>query len=152
MNTRISIAKKQIANVNLWLLEKGVNKAGKQKTIIFDSLETAQHYQAQYGGSIRILRQSEEVKELIDEDFGLWATEETDVGHKYYILNITDRTDLQNGYRYIKELLLQFHNYKMYSDYHELTNAGIIVYRVKTDAFTMMFLFLKKSIFHQYKN
>jgi hypothetical protein len=28
---------------------------------VFDSLEAAQHYQAQYGGSIRILRKSEEV-------------------------------------------------------------------------------------------
>jgi hypothetical protein len=127
--------KKIIANVNIGLLEKGVNKA--EKSTMFDSLETARHYQAQYGGSIRSLRKSEEVKELIDEDFKLYATEETDVGNKYYILNITDRADLQNGYRYIKELLLQFHNYKMYSDYNKLINAGITVCSVKTDAFTI---------------
>ena len=62
---------------------------------------------------------------------------ETDVGNKYYILNITDRTDLQSGFRYIKELLLQIHNYKMYSDYNKLINAGITVSSVKTDAFTI---------------
>ena len=47
-------------------MEKGVNKA--EKSTIFNSLGAAQHYQAQYGGSIRILRKSEEVLELIDED------------------------------------------------------------------------------------
>ena len=67
----------------------------------------------------------------------VFKTTGTDVGNKYYILNITDRTDLQNGYRHIKELLLQFHNYKMYSDYNTLINAGITVCSVKTDAFTI---------------
>ena len=119
---------------------------------MFDSLEAAQHYQAQYGGSIRILRKSEEVLELIDEDDednedgNVFKATETDVGNKYYILNITDRTDLQNGYRYIKELLLQIHNYKMYSDYNKLINAGITVSSVKTDAFT-----IKKSDLKQAK-
>ena len=56
---------------------------------------------------------------------------------KYYILNISAQTDLTNGFRYIKELLLQHHNYKMYSDYNKLINAGIDVYSVKTDAFTI---------------
>jgi hypothetical protein len=58
--------KKILANVNIGLLEKGVNKA--EKSTVFDSLEAAQHYQAQYGGSIRILRKSEEVTELRDEN------------------------------------------------------------------------------------
>ena len=135
--------KKILANVNIGLLEKGVNKA--QKSTVFDSLEAAQHYQAQYGGSIGILSKSEEVVELRGEDdeddeydIGqVFKTTENDVGHKYYILNITDRSDLQNGFRYIKELLLQFHNCKMYSDYNKLINAGITVCSVKTDAFTI---------------
>ena len=141
--------KKILANVNIGLLEKGVNKA--QKSTVFDSLEAAQHYQAQYGGSIGILGKSEEVLELIDEDDEdnedgqVFKTTETDVGNKYYILNIIDRTDLQNGYRYIKELLLQIHNYKMYSDYNKLINAGIIVCSVKTDAFTVKKSDLKQA-------
>jgi hypothetical protein len=80
---------------------------------MFDSLEAARHYQAQYGGRIRILRESEEVKELIEEASELYTSEETDVEHKHYILNITNRIDLQNGQKYINELILQFHNYRM---------------------------------------
>ena len=85
MNTKIGIVEKRICNVNIGLLEKGVNKA--EQSIIFDSLETAQHYQAQYGGSIIILRKSEEVKELIyeddedNEDGLVFRKTETDVPH-----------------------------------------------------------------------
>ena len=61
---------------------------------------------------------------------------EEDIGNKYYILNICDQVDLTNGFRYIKELLLQIHNYKMFSDYMELQKVGINVYSVKSDAFT----------------
>ena len=35
------------------------------------------------------------------------------------------------------ELLLQCHDYKIYSDSHKLIHAGITVYSVKTDAFTI---------------
>jgi hypothetical protein len=120
---------------------------------MFDSLEAAQHYQAQYGGSIRILRNSEEVVELREEDdedneYGyvfFFLTSETDVGHKYYVLNITGRTDLQIGYRYIKELLLQIHNHKMHSDYNKLINAGITVCTLKTDACTIKTCELRRT-------
>ena len=44
---------------------------------------------------------------------------------------------LKNGFKYIKELLLQHHNFKMYSDYQTLTTNGIDVFSVKTDAFTI---------------
>jgi hypothetical protein len=33
-------------------------------------------------------------------------------GNPYYILNVSKQTTLQNGFRYIKELVLQHHNYK----------------------------------------
>lgn len=46
-------------------------------------------------------------------------------------LNIDDQVDLQNGFRYIKELLLQYQNYKMYRDLMMLKYAGISVYSVK---------------------
>ena len=59
-----------------------------------------------------------------------------DVG-KYYILNISDQCDLTDGFRYIKELLLQRHNYKMFSDSVKLEQAGINIYSVKSDAFTI---------------
>ena len=56
---------------------------------------------------------------------------------KYYILNVSDSATLKNGFRYIKELLLQHHNFKMYSDYKKLIDNGIDVFSVKTDAFTI---------------
>ena len=60
---------------------------------------------------------------------------ETEAEKKYYILTIKAETHLENGFRYIKELLLQIHNFKMYEAYAKLTQAGITVYSVKTDAF-----------------
>ena len=54
-----------------------------------------------------------------------------------HILNLKDRADLTNGFRYVKELLLNHHNYKIYSDHKKLTKAGIKVFSVKTDAFTI---------------
>ena len=44
---------------------------------------------------------------------------------------------MSNGFRYIKELLVQTHNFKMYNDYQILKNNNITVYSVKTDAFTI---------------
>ena len=36
---------------------------------------------------------------------------------KFYILNITKSRQLMNGFRYIKEMLLQNHNFRMYKAY-----------------------------------
>ena len=48
-----------------------------------------------------------------------------------------DTTRLITGFRYIKELLLQSHNSRMYKDHQTLRNHNIDVYSVKTDAFTI---------------
>ena len=53
------------------------------------------------------------------------------------MINLEAQKDLTNGFRYIKELLMNIHNFKMYTDYQKLTNAGIDVFNVKTDAFTI---------------
>ena len=135
--------KKLISNVNFGLLEKGINKA--QRSFIYDTLSEARYYQSLYGGRISILKKYEDIVEEVEDpyDFGLdepnmiKTTKLVEDEKKYYILNIGDQTDLTNGFRYIKELLLQYHNYKMYSDYNKLVNAGIDVYSVKTDAFTI---------------
>ena len=47
------------------------------------------------------------------------------------------KTTLQNGFRYIKELVLQNHNYKIYSDIEVLNKNNVNVYSVKTDALTI---------------
>jgi hypothetical protein len=51
--------------------------------------------------------------DAIDSDDVFSSTEYDRVktGKTLYILNIGDRTNLLNGYRYIKELLMQYHNF-----------------------------------------
>ena len=44
---------------------------------------------------------------------------------------------LNNGYIYIKELLLQDHNFKMLQDSNKLVNNYVPVMSVKTDAFVI---------------
>ena len=44
--------------------------------------------------------------------------DKTTFGETYYVLNTTDRKTLVNGFRYIKELLLQYHNFAMYEAYN----------------------------------
>ena len=47
------------------------------------------------------------------------------------------KLNLKNGFGYIKELLLQYHGFKIYSDYHKLMDNNIKVYSVKSDAFVI---------------
>ena len=65
--------------------------------------------------------------------------------NNYYILTIKDKTELTNGFRYIKELLLQIHNFRRYQDYYKLVEAGIHVNYVKTDAFLLRNEDIKKA-------
>ena len=58
-------------------------------------------------------------------------------GKIYYVLFISDSRKLINGFRYIKELLLQHHNMKMYLAHKLLVENNIRVYSVKTDAFAI---------------
>ena len=104
--------KKRIANITFGMLEKSNNTA--QRSYIFNSLREAIHYQRQSGGRIYAI-QEETVIDEIDEDeenINLKSTKKE--GETCYILNVTDRTKLMNGFRFIKELLLQCHNFSMY--------------------------------------
>ena len=117
------------------MLEKGVNK--NQRTYLFETQEEAQYYQARYGGQISIIRKLEEAKTVMPDplDQGVISQNidlvsitncvETD---RLYMLNLKAQKDLTNGFRYIKELLMNIHNFKMYTDYQKLTNAGIDVF------------------------
>ena len=58
-------------------------------------------------------------------------------GETYYIVNICDKTKLVNGFVYIKELLLQRHNFNMYQCYKKLMKCGVQPYSVKADAFVI---------------
>ena len=147
--------KKEIANVNIGLLEKGVTTA--QKSVLFKDLREAQLYQYMYGGKINIIKQLEKEEqeeeegdddsEYSDSDDEEEAPEEdTKNKGKYYVLNVTDNAVLKNGYRFIKELLLQYHNYRIYKDYNTLRENEIEVFSVKTDAFTILRKDLQKAM------
>ena len=51
----------------------------------------------------------------------------------------------KNGFRYIKELLLQYHNFTMYDAYHRLKETNIFVSSVRTDAFVINTADLEKA-------
>ena len=55
----------------------------------------------------------------------------------HYVLNISDTKTLSNGYKFIKELILQHHNFDMNEAYETLMRHGVKVYSVKTDAFVI---------------
>ena len=119
--------KKKIANINFGMLEKSNNTS--QRSDIFNSLKEACYYQRKQGGRIYALE--EDIHEREDEE------ERRHKGDTYFVLNTTVRQKLVNGFRYIKELLLQYHNYAMYEAYTKLEEKGIKVYSVKSDAFTI---------------
>ena len=54
---------------------------------------------------------------------------------RLFILNFSAEASLTNGFRYTKELLMQHHNFYLNSSYQLLTDNGVDIYTVKTDAF-----------------
>ena len=117
--------KKLIANVNYGLLEKGGNT--DVKSIPFKKLNEAMDYQAQYGGKLHKIEEEtyEQIEEINDDDKWCVASRPCKGNREpFYILNIRDKAELKNGFRYIKELLLQHHNFKMYQDYNMLNSSA----------------------------
>ena len=154
--------KKLIANVNFGLLEKSVNHA--EKAHLFDNFSEARHYEKEYGGNINFIRQfkeviTEEVSDLdvvvdVDEngefiykkDVIIYENGEDNISrslsfvethHPLHILSFKATAKLRNGFRYIKELLLQHHALVMFEAYQRMTENNIKVFSVKTDAFTI---------------
>ena len=133
-----------IACINIGLLEKQTNTA--KKSIVFSKMVDALYYQEKYSGDINIITDcaydgnklienvviNEEGEEVIQYQFPNLVREE-----KHYVLNISDTKTLSNGYRFIKELILQHHNFDMNEAYETLMRDGVKVYSVKTDAFVI---------------
>ena len=106
-----------------------------------------------FGGQINIIKQLEKEEDDDDDDSDTEYSddeeapeEDTKNKGKYYVLNVADHAVLKNGYRYIKELLLQYHNYRIYKDYNTLRENDIEVFSVKTDAFTILRKDLQKAM------
>ena len=70
------------------------------------------------------------IEDVLDRDIKVIGKK-----NKYYIVSKTGERKMTNGFRYIKELLLQNHNFDMYESYEKLKANNINVYAVKSDAF-----------------
>ena len=126
---------KLIANVNSGLLEKSTNTSSESYT--FNGLREALYYQNPVG--CRINKLSVEKPQLVEdeEEEEAWKTVYTELDEKYYCLTVSDMAPLRNGFIYIKELLLQYHNFKMYQGYLKLVEYNVDVWSVKTDVFVI---------------
>ena len=146
------VLKKTIANCSFGMLEKQVNKKVKSK--IFDSYEDAKFFQVKYGGEITFIKQYEQKAmwkdtspldiDVEDAEFGL-KMEMIPTGNCLYILNLSAECSLNNGFRYIKELLMQHHNFYLNRSRKLLEDSGVEVYTVKTDAFTIQSRHLEEA-------
>ena len=147
-----------IACINIGLLEKQTNKA--KKSIVFSKMVDAFYYQEKYGGDINIITETQWDRYFnYDDDDDDMLTERDEQGNdieiiyndndsdfefpqkieecKHYVLSISDTKTLMNGYKYVKELILQHHNFDMNEAYETLMKDGVKVYSVKTDAFVI---------------
>ena len=125
-----TVVKKLVANINYGLIEKG--GATDQESLLFKNLNEAAHYQTEYGGKIHRLTEMEGKEEY--ENYS--PSNETEKS-SYHMLNLKDKAQLMNGFKYTKELLLQHHNFRMNTDLYKLLVNGVNVYSVKTDAFVI---------------
>ena len=105
--------------------------------MVFKHLKEAVNYQIEYGGKIHKLTDVEVEHIETKSADSLKMNEYESEAESYYVLNLKDKAQLQNGFRYMKELLLQYHNFKMYQDYYKLRSNGVKVYSVKTDTFVI---------------
>ncbi len=55
----------------------------------------------------------------------------------YFVLFLKAEQQLRNGFRYIKELLIQGHNFMLMQAYDRLAEAGVKTFSVKADCFTI---------------
>ena len=101
---------------------------------MFDSLRECRSHQSDQGGTISVIEQ-QQVKKTSSELGASFAYKNT--GRAVFVLTKTETTKLCDGFRYIKELLIQLHNLAMQEAYDRLSRNGITVFSVKTDCFTI---------------
>ena len=119
--------KKQIANITFGLMEKGENKKSQSK--VYTNLNEALYQQKLCGGGRLYVTNELEMEEVDEREI------ERNREDKYCILDVCESRSLVNGFRYIKEQLLQNHNFRMYKAYKALKEHNVRIYAVKTDAY-----------------
>lgn len=138
--------KKLICNVVIGSMSKSISKISK--SYLFNNIDEALHYKNTLDdGSINCI--TKYIKEKQEEDFdeNVYVNEKVNEINKIiYSLSFTDSCKLENGYRFISELIIQNHNYHMYDSYIKLQNKNISVTSVKIDAMTILKSDLKKAM------
>lgn len=131
MNTKISedreedkLIKQLVGVVNYGLFEKGGSTS--YTSFPYKHLQEALENQADYGGRLHTMTKIEENEEGYERE-----------AQRCYVLNLKDKAELKDGFRWIKELILQMHDFNMYDAYQKLKKNGIEVYSVRTDAFVI---------------
>ena len=120
-------------------MEKQTNKAQKSK--LFDSFEEAKFWTEKFGGTINFINQYEEHKtdtgiDSIDKDVdddhqAMHNLKQVATGNTLYIMSIQAEASMTNGFTFIKELLLQHHNFYLKRSYDLLNENGVKVFTVK---------------------
>ncbi len=125
-------------------LEKCSNK--KSIGYLFQDFDECKFYQGQYGGIIHAIQKIEDVSE-VPESSPLGLDDGIDMigsvvsykfvqrGSPYYVLVLQAEKRLRNGFRFIKELVVQEHNFKLMKAYDCLESVGVKMFSVKTDCF-----------------
>ena len=67
----------------------------------------------------------------------IYTNEKVAMGNNLFILNLSAEASMANGFRYIKELLMQRQNFYLTKSYELLTENGVDVYTNKTCACTI---------------
>ncbi len=75
-------------------------------------------------------------KDVEDAEFS-WQPQMVPTGGCLFALNLSADCSLNNGFRYVKELWLQHHNFYLKKCWKGLQESAVDVYTVKTDAFTI---------------
>ena len=114
------------------------------KVSFFATIEECNHYRIKYGGRINYIEEFEsntvcnKNNGYVDPlDEGICCDDEdapatnysvefitSETGSKSYILTVSERTPLINGFRYIKEYLIQYHNMVMHDSYNKLRKTA----------------------------
>ena len=87
---------------------------------------------------VQVLKNGPAFSEGLEDAESSWQLEMVPTGKCLFILNLSAECSLSNGFRYIKELLLQHHNFYMNKCWRLLQQSGIDAYTVKTDSFTIL--------------
>jgi hypothetical protein len=128
------------------MLEKCFNE--RSSGFLFQDYTECKFYQSQHGGSIHSVQKIEDVSTVLQQsslglDDGLeevGPSVEVKFEHRgspYFVLVLKAESQVRNGFRYVKELLLQGHNFKLMRAYDQLTEAHSKIFSVKTDCFTI---------------